>query len=196
MRVILFNLFPYRVLRENRQRRRIYGELCAGALLGALLCYAVGAEFSDRVAEKQGFLSNLSAMESELATRVAEVQAMKDRVAVLGRQVNALQAVERESLLASRWMSYLDGTVPENVSLSRVMVQDGVMTVSGSTDAVSGLAAWVDKMEAGNSLFKAVDLVSVTDPGSSNNTGSAAPENSRHLFEIKAILRGADDAAR
>lgn len=190
MRVILFNLFPYRVLRERRKKRRVIVELTVGTLIGLSVCYSIGSEFEARVARQQAFISNLSAMESEMASRVAEVQAMKDKAAVLNRQVKALQAVEKESILASRWVSYLDGTVPSNVSLTRLWVSKGVLVVNGFTDVVSSLALWVDQMEDGNMLFQSVDLVSVTE----QKTVAKEDVNRPLMFEIKAILRGGEDA--
>ena len=190
MRVILFNLYPYRVLRETRRKRRFMAELTVGVVLGLGACYAIGSEFSARVARQEVFLGNLSAMESEMATRVAEVQAMKDKVTVLNRQVSALEAVEKESILASRWVSFLDGTVPSNVSMTRLFVSKDVLIINGFTDAVSSLAQGEDQMEAGNSLFESVDLVSVTEP---KQTVKGVVDN-RHLFEIRAILRGAEHA--
>jgi len=190
MRVILFNLFPYRAMRETRRKRRVITELAVGSVLGFWVCYGIGLEFDARLERQQGFLGNLNAMESEMTSRVAEVQAMKDKVAVLGRQVNALKAVERESILASRWVSYLDATVPSNVSMNRLVVNKNMLVVNGFTDAVSSLAQWVDQMEAGNSLFESVDLVSVTEP---KKTVKGVVDN-RHLFEIRAILRGAEHA--
>ena len=50
MRVILFNLYPYRVLRETRRKRRFMAELTVGVVLGLGACYAMGSEFSARVA--------------------------------------------------------------------------------------------------------------------------------------------------
>lgn len=193
MRVILFNLFPYRAQREARKKRQVLAELSVGALLGLFFCYSLHLEFEAREASKQDFLGNLTAMEGEMANRVAQVQAMKDRLAVLNRQVDALQAVERESLLASRWVSYLDGTVPGNVSVNRVLVSDDLMVVNGFTDAVSSLAKWVDQMEAGNSLFASVDLVSVNEPNAGKEGIQA---DSRHLFEIRAVLRGVRNETR
>lgn len=186
MRVILFNLYPYRAFREDKRKRRIFAELGLGLVLGLALCYSIGNEFAHRVAEKQQFLSNLSARESDMETRVAHVQTMKDRVAVLDRQVKALKTVEEESLLASQWVSFLDQTVPANVSLTRLYVAKQVLYVNGFTDTVSSLAQWVEQMEAGNSLFKSVELVTVTEPG--NEPQGAVVK--RHVFEIKAQLRG------
>lgn len=192
MRVILFNLSPYRVLRENKRRQRVVAELCTGFLAGLLLCYSVGSEFADRVARKEQFLGNLSAMESDVVNRVQEVQTMKDRLAMLDRQVSALQAVEKESLLASGWVSFLDGTVPSGVSITRLSAAKDVMTINGFTDAVSSLAAWVGQMESGNELFHSVDLISVTDPAKSDGDTASG----RRLFEIKVFLRGVSDAPR
>ncbi|MEW6205508.1 MAG: PilN domain-containing protein [Pseudomonadota bacterium] len=190
MRVILFNLFPYRALRETRRKRRFMIELTVGAALGLAVCYLIGNEFNARVARSAAFLGNLNAMEADMKARAAEVQAMKDQVASLNRQVSALEAVEKDSILASRWVSYLDGTVPSNVSMTRLFVSKDVLVVDGFTDAVSSLAQWVDQMEAGNSLFKSVDLVSVTEPTKS----AQGAEDNRHLFEIRAILRGTEHA--
>jgi Tfp pilus assembly protein PilN len=190
MRVILFNLYPYRVLRENRRRRRVLFELVLGLLLGLILCLSVSSEFDARLEAKQAFIGNLSALEADVAARVLEVQAMKDRVAVLNRQIKALEQVEVESLLASEWVSYLDSTVPSTVSLTRLMVEDDVMFISGFTSAVASLAKWVDQMEAGNVWFSSVELVSVTD----QTTKGDSPARSGHVFEMRAMLRGGDDA--
>jgi Tfp pilus assembly protein PilN len=192
MRVILFNLFPYRADRERRQKHRVAIELAVGVLAGLLLCNAVGNEFADRVARKGQFLSNLAAMETEMAERVKVVQAKKDRVAVLTRQVNALKTVQSESLLASQWVSFLDSTVPPTVSMTRLYVVKGVLHVNGFTNAVSTLASWVDAMEAGNSLFQSVDLVTLIAPREDVAT-EAAP---RHVFEIRAHLREASHESR
>lgn len=220
MRVILFNLYPYRAFRETHKKRRVILEMTVGSFLGLVLCYSVGSEFASRVAKKEQFLGNLSAMESEVANRVAEVQAKKDKMTVLSRQVDALKAVEKESILASRWVSYLDGTVPANVSLTRLFVQDSVMTVTGFTDSVSSLAQWVDQMEEGNNLFKSVDLVSVAEsrrgsPGvpltkplqsvpitqvaqgnQVTQPQKTNPVERFHVFEIKVKLRGADHESK
>jgi len=192
MRIILFNLSPYLALRETRRKRRVVAELAMGAGLGLGVCYAIGGEFQERVARQEAFLGNLSAMESELAAQVAQVQAMKNRVAVLSRQVNALEAVEKESILPSRWISYLDATVPSSVSMTSLLVSQDVLTINGFTDAVSSLAQWVDQMETGNSLFVSVDLVSVTEPSGTDKK----VQGNRHLFEIKAVLRGVENAPR
>lgn len=194
MRVILFNLYPYRNLRESKQRKRVVVELVAGLLVGLMLCYAIGSEFSRRVALQESFLSNLSAMEAEMVAQAAEVQRKKDRVAELSRQVAALQAVEKESLLASKWLSFLDGTVPQNVSLTRLSTKMDAMFISGFTSSVSDLANWVDYMEAGNSLFQSVDLITLIEQGANS---SELPEAGKvHQFEIKAMLRGVENAPR
>lgn len=190
MRVILFNLYPYRVLRENRRRRRVLVELGIGVVMGLLVCLSISAEFEARLKAKQSFLSNLSAMEADVAARVQEVQVMKDRVTVLNRQINALEQVEVESLLASQWVSYLDSTVPDAVSLTRLMVEKDVMFINGFTSTVDSLAKWIDQMEAGNALFSSVELVSVVD----EVTGGDDFAKPRHVFEMKAMLRGANDA--
>lgn len=202
MRVILFNLYPYRNHRESKRRRRVIAELSAGLLVGLFFCYAVGSEFSQRVANKENFLSNLSAMEAEMATQAAEVQIKKDRVAELSRQVGALEAVEKESLLASQWLSFLDRTVPNGVSLTRLSAKMDAMFIGGFTSSVSELAAWVDQMESGNALFQSVDLVTLVEaqPNAGSGTTAITANNTAgqevHQFEIKALLRGGQDAPR
>ena len=127
-----------------------------------------------------------------MAERVKVVQAKKDRVTVLKRQVNALKTVQSESLLASQWVSFLDATVPASVSMTRLYVAKGVLHVNGFTDTVSTLASWVDDMEAGNTLFKSVDLVTLVAPRD-DAEGVSTP---RHVFEIRAQLREASHESR
>lgn len=193
MRVILFNLYPYRNHRESKRRRRVVAELSAGLLLGLCLCYLVGSEFSARVTTKEKFLSNLSVMEAEMAAQAAEVQNKKNRVAELNRQVGALQAVEKEALLASQWLSFLDGTVPSSVSMTRLSAKTDALMVNGFTSSVSELAQWVDQMEEGNALFESVELVTLVEPGAE---GGNAVNTQLHQFEIKALLRGGQNAPR
>lgn len=192
MRVILFNLFPYRADSERKKKRRVVVELAVGVLAGLLICNAVGNEFAARVAKKGQFMSNLTAMEAEMAERVNVVQAKKDHVTVLKRQVNALKTVQAESLLASQWVSFLDATVPSSVSMTRLYVVKGVLHVNGFTNTVSSLAGWVDDMEAGNSLFQSVDLVTLVAPRDEAD-GVTSP---RHVFEIRAQLREASHESR
>jgi Tfp pilus assembly protein PilN len=195
MRVILFNLSPYRAQRENILRRRVLAELVCGLFLGLLFCYAVSSEFSERVSEKEQYLGQLFAVEAEVTSRVQKVEKMKERLDELNRQVNALKSVEKESLLASYWVSYLDETMPSEVSLTSLVVLNEVLVVKGFTDAVSNLAKWVDQMELGNQLFQSVDLVSVTVDDPKKSVGKVV-DNQRHQFEIKAQLRGGQDASR
>lgn len=192
MRVILFNLYPYRLQREAKQRKRVLVELGVAMLLGALLCLGISQEFADRAAIQQAFLSRLSATEAEMASQVARIQDMKNRVEVLKRQVNALKGVEMESALASQWVSYFDTTVPGSVSLTRLLVNEELIVLNGFTSTVSSLASWVDQMESGNRLFESVDLVSVTEQEVKSPPG-ATP---RHVFEIRAILRRGEHATQ
>lgn len=169
-------------------------DLLVGLVAGLLLCFSVSVEFTDRVAKKERFQGNLSAIESDVANQVQVVQAKKDRVAVLERQINALQAVEKESFLASNWVSFLDGTVPSTVSITKLSASKDVLTINGFTKAVSSLATWVDQMEDGNHLFHSVDLITLAEPSSSGKDEKEGQQ--RHFFEIKALVRGVSDASR
>lgn len=193
MRVILFNLYPYRALREQKRRQRVLAELFAGVAVGLLLCFLISKEFSDRAAKKERFLSNLSAMKSEVAARVSEVQAKKDRLTVLERQIGTLRAIEKESILASSWVSFLDGTVPPQVFITRLSAAKDALTITGTTDAVSSLASWIDQMEGGNHLFRSADLITLTEPA---NARKDEKGGRRHQFEIKVSLRGASDESK
>ena len=193
MRVIVFNLFPYRAAREKKCRQRVLAELSAGVALGALLCFLIGNEFSDRAEKKERFLSNLSAMEAEVASQVKAIQAKKERVVVLERQIGTLRAIEKESILASNWVSFLDSTVPAEVSITRLVAGKDALTIAGNTEAVSSLASWIDLMEGGNHLFRSADLITLTEPA---NAGKDAKGERRHQFEIKVLLREAADASK
>ncbi|HEX4878338.1 MAG TPA: hypothetical protein VFV39_00705 [Limnobacter sp.] len=191
MRVILFNLYPYRERRNVAKKRRVLAEMAAAFGLGALLCWMVSAEFDARIRNQQTYLQELGQMEADLARRVHEVQQKKDRVTALKRQVNALEAVEAQSMVAGELIAYLDESLPEPVNVNRLLLADGVLYINGHTKAVADLAAWVGQLEVEDTLFSKVDLVFVRTPEINDSVAKKDTQTpDLHVFEIKAILTG------
>lgn len=187
MRVILFNVFPYRDRLIQRRKLRVMTELSAGLLAAVLVAFLVWSDFDDRLNRQTQYLDQLASMEAEIAARVARVQTMKDEAQRLRRQVTALESVEKESLQASQVLSYLDNSLPRTVALSRMALKDSVLVINGLAESVPQLAKWVEGMEGNQRLFKHVDFVFLRDaarPIPEKEPSKDGP----HQFEIKLGL--------
>ncbi|HEX4843249.1 MAG TPA: PilN domain-containing protein [Limnobacter sp.] len=186
MRVILFNLYPYRTQRNQAKQRRVVLEILMAMFAVLVFCYLVRAELDGDLERQQIYLQELGRLESDIARQVAEIQSKKDRIQVLKRQIEALEAVERESLVVSDLMAYLDASIPNQVSLRRLAFEDGVLTLMGTTHAVADLASWLAHLEAESELFSKVDLVFVRLKENASKVEGGALE---HEFEIKATIQ-------
>ncbi|HEX4918306.1 MAG TPA: PilN domain-containing protein [Limnobacter sp.] len=186
MRVILFNLYPYRTQRNQIRKRRVLGEFLAVVSIALVFGFLIRAELNTDLANQSVYLQELSRLENDIAQQVAEIQSKKDRILVLKRQVDALEAVEKESLLVSELLAYLDESIPDQVSIRRFSFDKGVLTLAGNALSVSDLALWLGNLEGEVDLFSKVDLVFVRLKESSRKAGDAVGE---HEFEIKAFIQ-------
>jgi Tfp pilus assembly protein PilN len=186
MRVIVFNVYPYRDRFKKAKTVRVFSELGLGVSLALALAWGVSTDLTERLGKQASYKTELSRMEEEIASRVARVQAMKDEASNLRRQVDALEAVERDSLVASNVLSYLDAGLPKSVGLSKLNFANNVLLVQGLTESVPQLAKWVEDMEGNSSLFKSVDLVYLKD-----ELNGKEPDGGPHQFEVRLVLQGA-----
>lgn len=187
MRVILFNLFPYRERRNEAKRRMVLCQIGVSAVLALVVAGLVNVEFQRRYSIQDEYLMRLGRLEEDLTRKVAQVQQQRDRVLELKRQIKALEDVEAQSVVASELMAFLDQSLPMPVGLNRLVLREGELVVEGYTSSVSELAAWVARLELEDELFHAVDLVYVRTTPSEDQDGRPS---GMHQFEIKAVLKG------
>ncbi|WP_370262834.1 PilN domain-containing protein [Limnobacter sp.] len=187
MRVILFNLFPYRERRNEATRRMVLCQIGVSAVLALVVAGLVNAEFQRRYSIQDEYLMRLGRLEEDLTRKVAQVQQQRDRVLELKRQIKALEDVEAQSVVASELMAFLDESLPMPVGLNRLVLREGELAVEGYTSSVSELAAWVARLELEDELFHTVDLVYVRTTPSEDQDGRPS---GMHQFEIKAVLKG------
>ena len=186
MRVILFNVFPYRDRHIKNRTARVASELAVGVGLAILFTFLVWSDFDDRLQKQTQYLNELATIEAEIASRAARVQTMKDEAQRLRRQVNALESVEKESVQASHVLSYLDKSLPQAVALSRMSFKDSELVINGMADSVPQLAKWVEGMESNLSLFNRVDFVFLRD--ATRPSEKPPTTDGPHQFEIKLRL--------
>lgn len=191
MRVIVFNVYPYRDRFKKAKTVRVFSELGVGVSLALALAWGFNSDLTGRLGKQQSYKTELSRMEGEIASRVARVQAMKDEAINLRRQVDALEAVERDSLVASNVLSYLDAGLPKAVGLTKLNFAKNVLVVQGLAESVPQLAKWVEGMEGNSALFKRVDLVYLKDDLLNPTNGGKVPDGSPHQFELRLELQSA-----
>lgn len=186
MRVILFNVFPYRDRHIKNRTARVAAELAAGLVVAILFAFLVWSDFDGRLQKQTQYLDELATIEGEIASHAARVQTMKDEAQRLRRQVNALESVEKDSVQASHVLSYLDKSLPQAVALSRISFKDSVLVINGVAESVPQLAEWVEGMESNLVLFNRVDFVFLRD--ATRLTEKPPTSDGPHQFEIKLRL--------
>ncbi|MFN4327282.1 MAG: PilN domain-containing protein [Limnobacter sp.] len=189
MRVILFNLAPYRAHRYRLARLRTTATLAAAVVVALLIPLCVSLDLSEREAAQTAYMEELGTVERQIADRVAKVQTLKDEMNRLQNQVDALEDVERKSLRVSRMFSYLEATMPGQVGLKSLTMKEGDWSVSGYTDSVPQFAEWVQGMEKEGSLLKDVRVkylrqVDAQNPNAGPANSASDKAASPHEFEL------------
>lgn len=199
MRVILFNLVPYRERALHRRRMAVLAQCSAGVLLMLAGVLSIHAELSGREQAQVAYLGRLHAVQAEIEQEVLAVQAVQTELAELQRKIDAFDAVEHAALQPSQVLALLDATTPQSADVAKVQVKAGVLTLSGNTQSVPSLAVWVDTLERYTTLFEQVDVVSVVAlERSAQPVASSPPPTATHRFELTALLKqpGAGQATR
>lgn len=161
MRVILFNLIPYREVQEVRRQRRFW--LTTGVAIGlaALFCHQLTTELDDRIAQKKKFLSNIEEVALQVSDRAKQAEALKKERELLKSRVQLLEAVDQRSLAQCKLFERFDSSRPDRSRISSLELKGNGLSVGGNTADVPILSAWVESLEQDKELFKRLDIVSV-----------------------------------
>lgn len=186
MRVILFNLTPYRERRETLRRQLFMGESALALLFGVLLCWSVSSVLQEKVDAKQAYLDRVHALQQTVANRAAEVDSIKKKLATLRRQVSVLKSIESDSRFSSELLSVIDQSIPQGMALNRIVVSRDKVFLIGRTDNVNTLARWVAYLKRFPAVYSDAALISVTlAQDTQTNDKGIAPADALHDFELQ-----------
>lgn len=186
MRVILFNLTPYRERREAVRRQLFMGESALALLCGVLLCWSVSSVLQEKVDAKQAYLDRVHALQQTVANRAAEVDSIKKKLATLRRQVSVLKSIESDSRFSSELLSVIDQSIPQGMALNRIVVSRDKVFLIGRTDNVNTLARWVAYLKRFPAVYSDAALISVTlAQDTQTNDKGIAPADALHDFELQ-----------
>ncbi|HEX5486726.1 MAG TPA: PilN domain-containing protein [Limnobacter sp.] len=186
MRVILFNLAPYRQQREILNRTIFYVELLVTFSISILLCWAISDALSEKITAKQEYLNRIHALQSTVANRIAEMEKVKSKLVVLRGQVAILRSIESDSRFSSELLSVIDKTIPQGVALNQISVSRSKVSLIGRTDNLNVLAKWVDYLKSFHETYSDAALVSVNLVRSSKTDKSEPNSNDAvHDFELQ-----------
>lgn len=186
MRVILFNLTPYRERREALQRQLFLGESMLVLLGALLLCWSVNSVLDEKVNAKQAYLDRIHALQQTVADRVAEVDGIKKKLTTLQRQVSVLKSIESDSRFSSELLSVIDQSIPQGMALKRIVVSRDKVFLIGRTDNVNTLARWVAYLKRFPKVYSDASLISVTlAQDTKTNDKGIAPADALHDFELQ-----------
>ncbi|MCQ8895311.1 hypothetical protein NQT62_02510 [Limnobacter humi] len=191
MRLIVFNLYPYRQGSMNRLRRRVMAEMFVSLALVVSALAGVSHWMSSQLDEQQAYQDRLRDTQQKIAQRVSRVEAMKAELKKLREQVLALRSVQDKAMLASVMVSALENGFPETTEVGKITFQDGWLQVSGTTASITSFTAWVHQLEMRRGLFTQVEVVRL------RQTGLDGPsvDGNRHEFDMKMHLSSPSSAS-
>lgn len=158
MRLILFNLMPYREIREARLRKVFFVKAAVAVAGIGALWWAVDSEFSGRLAAKQFQMSRIKQAELDIAKRVARVDEMKVELGQLKAKVATLKSLDEKTIWSGQILSLLDSTKPQSVYLDSIKVKGDVVQITGMTTAMPTLSTWVKLLETEGNFLKGAEL--------------------------------------
>lgn len=178
MRLILFNLMPYRELRETRVRNVFFLKAVSALAVLGLLWWAVDSQFDERLAEKQSQRERIKQAEADIAKRVARVDAMKSELDQLKSKVDTLKSLDQKAIWSAQILSLLDSTKPRSVYLLSVKVKGDLVEITGMTSAVPTLGTWVKLLETEGNFLRGAELKLIK---SSTSDGKQNPSGFHHF---------------
>lgn len=158
MRLILFNLMPYRELREAWVRKVFFVKAASALVVLGLLWWSVDAQFEERLTEKQSQRERIKQAEADIAKRVAHVDAMRSELDQLKGKVDTLKSLDQKAIWSAQILSLLDSTKPRSVYLSSVKVKGDLVEIKGMTSAVPTLGTWVKLLETEGNFLRGAEL--------------------------------------
>lgn len=158
MRLILFNLMPYREQREARLRK-VFFLKAAVAVAGLVALWGgVDSHFDRRLMEKEAQRERIKQAEADIAKRVARVDAMKSELDQLKNKVATLKSLDQKAIWSGQILSLLDSTKPRSVYLASIKVKGDVVEITGTTSAVPVLGTWVKLLETEGNFLRGAEL--------------------------------------
>ena len=195
MRVILFNLLPYRQIRLQRQRKRFWIQTAAVLLISVFFSFLISNDLSERLTLKGDLLAQIENIEQQIKDQAARSRALKEERDDLNRRIQTLESVDGKSNRHSQLFSILDTSRPVTVSLVSLSLEKDELKLIGLTASLSELSRWVNDLKNEKSLFGQISIVEVRSMSDSVTDVSAKPDGETalnaanlHEFELKLDL--------
>lgn len=184
MRLILFNLAPYRARKERLKKIAFYTQMAVVLGVSLVFCYAVSNELESRAVAKESYLHEISSIEQNIQLQANQVSVLEQKLTVLRRQAETLRSIEQDTLLSSQLLAVLDQSLPSGMALAKVTVNPYVVTVYGRTNSVSTLAQWTQLLKSFPKVYSNSELVRLI----MVDSGKAGTKGLLHDFELKLTV--------
>lgn len=197
MRIILFNLLPYRQIRLQRQKKVFWTQATAVLLVAVAFCYLITDDLASRVNRKSDLLAQIENVEQQIANQASRSQALRSERDDLIRRIEILESVDAKSARHSQLFSLFDSSRPEQVSLVSLGFEQEQLSLKGLTTSLSQLSQWVNDLKEQSALFRQINIIEVRSvlmsavSGSSTQSSSGEPgldDGKLHEFELKLDL--------
>lgn len=161
MRVILFNLVPYRQARSQREKYIFWGQAGVVTLLSVLFCYLINDELDRRLMIKNDLLIQMETVQSQIANQASRAEALKWEKDDLEQRIAILESVDKKSQRQSQLFALLDEGRPKMASLSTLSLEKQRVDITGVTANLPQLSYWVSDLKTNEGFVNQVNIVEV-----------------------------------
>ncbi|NJM31742.1 MAG: hypothetical protein HC848_01215 [Limnobacter sp.] len=158
MRVIHFNLIPYRLALEARARRLFWLQMLLALVCAVIFCLGVSSWLDGRLAEKDQFIYRIDDAKRSLAASADKAAALEAEKNAIQAKVSALVQVHLNTVAVSEIFSTLDTTLPQDVFMQEMKRQGDNLVIRGLTQNIPLLTQWVQGLQARTDIFSQVDF--------------------------------------
>lgn len=197
MRVIVFNLVPYRQSRTLRKKSTFWAQAAAVAIFSALLGYLINDELNTRIMMKNDLLVQMETVQSQIANQASRAEALKWERDDLKQRIAILESVDKKSQRQSQLFAMLDEGRPKMASLSTLSLEKHRVEITGVTANLPQLSYWVSDLKSKDEFVSQVNIVEVTGvkteqratgEGSKDNDVLRLITNNLHDFRLTVDL--------
>lgn len=182
MRIVLFNLVPYRSILEQKVLRRLALRGFLVALVVAWLVWEGEHAVGLLIEDQKMAMSEVKKRQSKVAEKTQQLAAIQMELDELRAQAGVLIQLHGFAHSRSQLFSVLSRSKPSVIEISEIELGVDTLSIVGEVDHLPDLTSWSDLLANQKNIFFDCEIRSVKQV-------NAPPSEVRHQFQLVAHHR-------
>ncbi len=177
--MVNINLLPWREQLRERRKREFFVRLGGGSVIALLVVIAVHFVFANWLHMEHGLNARLEGEIKIMDQRIAEIQGLKEKQALLIARMDVIQRLQSSRPLGVRLFTSFVKVIPDGVYLTEVTRSGPQIIVEGEAESNMRVSRLMRNIDAAPGV-KQAELSEIT------NTKKALNKNS---FKVRMLTR-------